>query len=288
MKIEDDYKEQAFLLIRGAYDLHVHSCPSHFERIQDDFEVLREAGKYGMAGIMLKNHYESTVSRAMLANWYSGSSAKAYGGIALNYPVGGLNPYAVECALKMKAAIVWMPTRDAENCLLYGNMEGDFFMRRGLSILNENGSIKEEVYHIMEIMKKYDACLATGHLSVKESTALCAAGIQQGVRMILTHPEWYRTQVPIEIQIHMAKQGVLIEKNWYNVVDGSVSERVLAEHLNKLPSGSVYLATDCGQKNGGYPVHELLRALESMLKHGVDVNSLRAAVKATPESIVNG
>src|SRR3546814_17841203 len=33
-----------------------------------------------------------------------------YGGIALNHTVGGLNPYAVELALRMGGRVVWFPT----------------------------------------------------------------------------------------------------------------------------------------------------------------------------------
>lgn len=41
----------------------------------------------------------------------------AYGGIVLNWPVGWLNPYAAESALRMGARFIWMPTRDAANSL---------------------------------------------------------------------------------------------------------------------------------------------------------------------------
>ena len=66
----------------------------------DDYGLLEEAGRAGMAGIMLKSHYESTIARAILANIHCASCTKAYGGPVLNWPVGGLNPYAVENAMK--------------------------------------------------------------------------------------------------------------------------------------------------------------------------------------------
>lgn len=53
--------------------------------------LLEEAGRAGMAGIMLKSHYESTIARAILANIHCASCTKAYGGLVLNWPVGGLN-----------------------------------------------------------------------------------------------------------------------------------------------------------------------------------------------------
>ena len=86
--------------MQGAYDLHMHAAPSPFHRVLDDYGLLEEAGRAGMAGIMLKSHYESTIARAILANIHCASCTKAYGGLVLNWPVGGLNPYAVENAMK--------------------------------------------------------------------------------------------------------------------------------------------------------------------------------------------
>lgn len=280
--------EAAGELVRGAYDLHVHTNPSHFNRCLDDFEMMREAGDAGMAGVMLKSHYEPTASRAILANRYSGSSSRAYGGIVLNYPAGGLNLYAAESALKMGAAIVWMPTRDSENCLRHGNMEGDFFERAGITIFDPDGKLKKEVYEIMDVVKKYDACLATGHLSAGESVELCREGVRRKVRMILTHPEWYRTVVPIETQAELAMMGVYIEKNWYNVVDGSTTKEELAAHIRALPKGRVYLATDRGQHGSNRPVPEFIRSVACMMDCGVESETLRRAICDTPAEIVTG
>ena len=183
---ELDANKKAEELLKGAYDLHVHSSPSVFPRELDGFQLIREADAAGMAGVMLKSHYESTALRAELINRYSGCKAKAYGGLCLNCPAGGLNVYAVKNALRAGAKIVWMPTRDAKNSLVFGNMEGDFFDRRGITILEQDGTLKECVYDIMDAIKEKDAFLATGHISPEESLILCREGRKRGVNMILT------------------------------------------------------------------------------------------------------
>lgn len=38
-----------------------------------------------------------------------------FGGITLNRQVGGINPYAVESALKLGGKVVWLPTQSARN-----------------------------------------------------------------------------------------------------------------------------------------------------------------------------
>jgi hypothetical protein len=52
--------------LSGAFDLHIHSNPSLFLRSATDINMARHATESGLAGILLKNHFESTVGRALL------------------------------------------------------------------------------------------------------------------------------------------------------------------------------------------------------------------------------
>lgn len=283
---EREAAEASKELMAGAYDLHVHTAPSAFPRCQDGFQLVREADEAGMAGVMLKSHYESTAVRAELINRYSGCRARAYGGLALNWPAGGLNVYAVENALKVGAKIIWMPTRDAANSLCFGNMEGDFFDRKGISVLNENGGLKDAVYEIMDAVKRYDAVLATGHISPQESLVLCREGCTRGVRMILTHPEFPRTTVPAETQKELADLGVLIEKNWYNIAQKSVTAEKMAATIRLVGSSRCYIATDRGQKGLPTPVSEFRRFIQTLLQTGLTQDELRDLAQVVPASIV--
>ncbi|NME36849.1 DUF6282 family protein, partial [Fusobacterium sp. FSA-380-WT-3A] len=47
--MEKNFQEIAKELMKGAYDLHTHTEPSAFNRALDDFELILEAEKYGMA-----------------------------------------------------------------------------------------------------------------------------------------------------------------------------------------------------------------------------------------------
>ena len=106
--------------------------------------------------------------RQVLANrTHPECRARAYGAAVLNWPLGGLNPMAAASALRMGAKILFMPTRDAANCLLYGDMPGDFFKRQGISVLDPSGRLRPEIYEIFDLVKEYGALLATGHISTK-------------------------------------------------------------------------------------------------------------------------
>lgn len=62
-----------------------------------------------MQGVIVKNHALPTVDRVTLTNNIVGKEI-LYGGLTLNGSVGGINPTAVETALKLGAKIIWLPT----------------------------------------------------------------------------------------------------------------------------------------------------------------------------------
>jgi len=282
----DQTSEQARTLLKGAYDLHMHAAPSPFARALDDFELLREAGDAGMAGIVLKSHYEPTAARAELANRHSSSGAKAYGGLVLNWPVGGLNPYAVENALKRDAKIIWMPTRDAQNSLISGDMPGDFFKREGITILDGQGALKPEVLEILEIVKRWDAALATGHLSPEESVLLCREGARQGVRMVLTHPEFDRTTVDARTQRELAAAGVFIEKCWYNIAESNCTTQEMVHNIRTVGPEHCFLSSDRGQGNREHPAEGMLRFLSVLLEEGLSPDSLYTMTHDIPVQVL--
>lgn len=275
-------RQEAEALLQGGYDLHTHSFPSHVSRSVDDMELLEQAEKAKMAGVMIKNHYESTAARAALLNKRSGFTARAYGGLALNWPAGGLNPYAAESALKLGASFIWLPTRDAENCLQFGDMPGDFFSRPGISVLDESGKLVPAFFEVLEVVKKYDAVLATGHISVEESIAACRAAREYKVRTVLTHPEWKRTVVPLEVQIELAGLGVAIERNWANVEDGDCTAGQMIAHIRAAGPENTFLATDRGQAWREPPVEGMLRFIELLLENGFTEKEIKTMVCEVP------
>src|SRR5438105_5235 len=115
--------------LTGTIDFHLHTAPDVRPRKLDDFEAARQAAARGM---------------------------RVFGGLALNAPVGGLNPAAVEIALAMGAAQIWMPTESAA-------AEPQPKPAPGLSILGEAG-LKPEVLAILRLIAEHNAILGTGHL----------------------------------------------------------------------------------------------------------------------------
>ena len=90
-------------------DMHIHGSPDVRPRVLSDIEIARQAAAHGMAAILLKSHVTITADRAALVE-EAVPGIRVFGGLALNHPVGGINPYAVEAALQLGAAQIWMPT----------------------------------------------------------------------------------------------------------------------------------------------------------------------------------
>lgn len=280
-------RQKAVSLIQGGYDLHAHSFPSHIRRSLDDFELVKQAAGAGMAGVMIKNHYESTAARAMLVNRNSHVSAKAYGGLVLNWPAGGINPYAVESSLRLGASFIWLPTRDAANCLRYGDMPGDFFKRPGISVLDESDCLIPAFYEVLAVIKKYDAVLATGHVSVKEAVAACKAAREMKIRTVLTHPEWRRTAVPADIQVQLADLGVVVEKDWANVKDGECTVGQMIADIRAVGVERSFIATDRGQAGCETPLEGMLCFIELLLDNCFTDQEIRTMVCEVPKALLS-
>lgn len=280
------FSDKSLRLIQGGYDVHVHPGPSHFPRNTDDFELVRRADALGMAGVMIKSHYDPTGARARLANKYAGAKhTRAFGGVALNWPVGGLNPYAVESNFKMGGSVVWMPTRDAHNCLQYGDMVGDFFKRPGIVACDAEGNLLPELYEVLEVVRKYDGILATGHFYPHEILKLCQASVEMGVKTVLTHPDWIRTQLPLEAQIKLADMGVIIEKLWATVYDKSVSVEYLAHSMKEIGYERIIWGTD-GAFGSYDPIQAIIDFIDAMSEQGIEDEAIQIMLCETAAALL--
>ncbi len=114
------------------------------------------------------------------------------------HQAGGINPAAVDAALKLGAVIVWMLMYHSlahyqETGLLgaFGAM-GDgkrSYPMDGIFVLDQNGELVEGVYHILELVRQHNAIIATGHLSTQEALMVIEAAQDMGCkRIVMTHP----------------------------------------------------------------------------------------------------
>ena len=234
---------------------------------------------------MLKNHLDPTPARAILANTSGQYTAKAYGSAVLNLSIGGLNPLAVKYYLKLGAKIIWMPTLHARNQIEYFGRD-PFANHPGIRLLDENGDLKPEVLEILDLIKEYDATIATGHISIGESIAVCNAARERGVRTVLTHPDWTCTTVPADVQTQLVKKGVILEKLWFDIGINHVTAEYMAQTIRDAGVENCFMATDRGQSGKEYPVEGLMMFMDAMLDCGFSVEEIHIMTHENPERVL--
>lgn len=299
----DWHEPEVDALIEGAVDLHVHPFPSPFPRRMGILEAARDAANAKYRAIIVKSHHHSMVPEvlALEEGGLGDIPVQVFGGIALNPQVGGLNPYAVDLALNLGGKIVWFPTISSPAHLDHEHAGGGFpnstiTLRHvpALSILDENGSVKPEVFDILEQIRDHGAILTGGHLPAKEIDILITEAQKLGVeRILVNHPnfiigasfeivhEWADKGVYIEHAFGMYDQLLGIRKNPFEF---SVLERYIAE----AGTGQTIIVSDSGQKGNPRPVDIVKSAIKTLLDHGFDDKSIKSMTGDNAAQILLG
>lgn len=287
-------------LLDGAIDTHLHASPSMFPRLMDAVETAEAARAAGMRGLVIKHHHTPTVDRAYYAH-RAVPEVEVYGGITLNYAVGGLNPFAVDAALKLGAKIVWMPSVDARNHGVHFGELGKFGSRldydrprfyeeaKGITIFGEDGSLDSRLEPILDSIAGADAALATSHLSVEESRTLVDEALRRGVkRIVVTHVTFVTAGLSVQDQRWMAERGAFLEL-CYNSLSPAwrcASVEEVAAAIREVGPEHYIISSDLGQANNPPPPEGLRMYIKLLLEHGIEPDEVRAMVKDNPERLL--
>ncbi len=283
-------------MISGGYDLHVHTSPDIVDRLMDALELREEATKAGIKGILIKSHVFETASVSYIVN-KAGSGTELFGSIALNYTVGGLNPYAVEAAVRLGAREVFLPTYSSKNHLLRYGKERKIFPyplpkeTDGLSIIDDRGSIKKEVYEITSIASSYGAIVGTGHIHPLESKRLIEEiGGKGDIKILITHPLSPIIQMPIDLLKDLAKRrNVWAEFTYLSctpTLEPHISCEDTAKAIRLIGIENTILSTDLGQPYNISPVKGLALFVEKLMEAGVRREDLIRITHENPENLL--
>lgn len=284
---------EAAEILSGAIDLHVHSAPDLRPRKGDDFEIARQASEAGMNAVVLKSHVEPTASRAQLTQKLF-PKVRVFGGIALNYSCGGLNPLAVEVAAAMGAKIVWMPTISAANNVSHAGIEksrAGLAMaggRPGITITDDRGMLVPEVSAILETIRRNGLILATGHLSRSEVKLLVREARKAGVdKILVNHPELEITRLSQADQKELAASGAYMERCFVvTKMPSPVAISEIASAIREVGPQYTVMSTDFGQTNNAWPAEGMLEYIESLLTHGISRREIELMVKSNPAALL--
>jgi hypothetical protein len=286
-------------ILQGAYDFHVHCSPDVIPRAQDLLEIAGAARQAGLGGILLKDHTTSTVGRAYAVNRIMKEEVRFLSSLVLNPPVGGLNPSAVESALRSGADVIFFPTYGARHHIAVWGAgkpptafplgSGD---RIGVTLMEEGDRLKPVCREILKMIAEHDAILATGHVSPEESLALLRSARDSGVtRMIVTHASESVTRMSPSQQKAAVAMGALIEHCFFAVTPscpGAIRLEEMAEQIRGVGVEHAILSSDFGQVANGPVVEGFTHYLGEMLRLGFSEAKLRVMIVDNPARLLRG
>ena len=261
--------------LQGVIDMHVHSNPDLRTRAYDDFELMEAGIRVGARAIVIKTHQGTTMDRAYLCNRHNqvvhggDNHFTMFGSITLNRVVGGINPVAVETALKLGAKVVWLPTQSAK-----GHMEK---MGQDLSKCVEvtrDGKVLPEVKSVLQLVKDHDAVLGTGHISPEECFLVVEEAKKMGIdKVVVTHPEWWIVGMSVEDQLRLVKDyDVYLERCYAQNMGGGKYKSNLPSNLEIIKTcgyKNVMISTDGGQVENPHWELALGEYLDYLADHGI-------------------
>ncbi len=257
-------KETVRGLLQGAFDTHVHAGPDVLPRRFNDIDLAHLAQERGFGGFVLKSHHAITADRATLIRALF-PGVQVYGAIALNNPIGGLNPTALDVAARLGARVCWLPTMDSANeqANVAGQLDESklpYWMSiarelraagiagKWLTVTDKDNKVTTEVRQCLDVMAKHDMVMATGHISPSEVEPVVKAANEAGVkRIIITHPEFPTTHLDIEEQKTLVRYGVYFERVFTTPHTAKCTWEETLGNIRSIGPASTIVATDLGQ-----------------------------------------
>jgi len=284
-------------LLEGAYDIHIHAAPDLIPRAMDLKQLCSEAERAGMAGILLKDHCTSTVGRVAALNLMSSGTCRFYSALALNPPVGSLNPTAVEAALRAGTDVIYFPTYGAAHHIGIwgaGKPPTAFPLPEkhfaGTFIIDEENALKPEVMDILKLIADHNAVLATGHISAKESLILLRQAKKLAVkRMLVTHASESVPAFTVDQQKEAIELGALIEHSFFAATPscpGRISLESMRDSIRQTDVEHVILSSDFGQPANGNPIRSFLIYLEKLAALGFSESEIRQMICRNPGKLL--
>jgi hypothetical protein len=288
-------------LMQGAVDLHTHPGPSLMPRAVDHIEAVQQAAEAGMRAVLLKDHYYPTMPIAHLINKHHAAGCEAIGAIVLNNPVGGLNPSAVDYALKQGARVVWMATAHAQNHIDHDRKDADFKNKFpvnsrktvepiGCTLIDESGEVIDAVKQILDLIAEADAAVSGGHHHISECIPFYEEAKRRGVkRLFLNHPTYVNEGTFQDIK-QLTGMGVAMEHSICMFIP-STFKLFDAEHLRAVIAAggeeNTFFGSDLGQRGNPTPVSGFRQIIAMLLDLGFDEAAIRRMVSTNAAKLLD-
>ncbi|MDW8360449.1 MAG: DUF6282 family protein, partial [Candidatus Caldarchaeum sp.] len=277
---------EAYKHLKGAVDMHLHGSPTGWMPYRPSMlQTSQEASAAGMKALAFKDHYYMTspvarVIQESLEGWCAErglTPVEVYGGVTLNYAVGGLNPEVVRISLrgdfKEKTKVVWMPSIDSDLTRRAASLGP------GITVL-ENGRLKPEVKQIVGMVASSDSKVAieTSHLYYHEIMTLAEECEKNGVDLVVTHANQELTLLTVEEAMKLVERKAWIQLAVISMLGTPIAApgwivnyNHSIELLKSVGPDRIILATDAGQ-TGAKPVEYFKLGVWSLLSRDISAD----------------
>jgi hypothetical protein len=282
--------------------MHCHAGPSLFDRDLDYIRAAEEAEEAGMKGIVIKDHLMPSAVALSILKSQPEMLAKApnvavIGSICLNNHVGGFNPWALELALELGAKVVWFPTVSSQRHIerhpgsLFGSLTTrDLKMATPVQVLDDSGKVVPEAIECIELIAKYDAVLATGHMQADHTLAVLPVARERGVdRIVITHPTLF-VDADSEQRTQMINSGAFLEHEvgMYKAgrPNGRFETSELIDLIREHGAEHTILSSDLGQLNSPHPVNGMEGTAKALVEAGVKDSDIDRLFKTNASQLL--
>jgi len=294
-------EREARSFLQGVVDIHAHGAPEAWLLERPKIvETCKDACRAGMKAICFKDHNYLTsavayVVQDVIDEWASQQGlepVQVYGGVTLNYAVGGLNPRVVKVALGgdfgTKTKAIYGPSIDSAWQYKLTGREG------GISLIDERGNVRPELKEIIQILASSDkkTFLESGHVTVQEMMAVAETCRDAGVDFVITHANQEITALTIEEAKELVKRGAWIEIAEVSLLGTPVVGAgwiVNFDHslklIREIGPDRIVLISDAGQP-GNPPVEAYKTMVRVLLCKGISHEDLTKMCKDNPARLL--
>ena len=284
--------------IEGLIDFHNHCAPDVFGRAVDDDEMAQLYMARQMEAVVLKNHVALTADRAWLVRKHN-PGIKAFGGVTLNGPAGGINPEAVQWMWRMQGGygrVVWLPTFDADNHVKHFKDAPE-----GIKVAGPDGKVLPALRDVLKVCAQQKLVLCTGHASPTEVLAIVEAARDAGCdRIVVTHAEFEVVNMTVEQMKKAASMGAKMEIDAMGPLMGpsahlgwmrhwrQVTYKESAEHVKAVGAEHFVLGTDLGQTGNPSQPDGYAMLVAGLMSQGISKEQIKVMGRETPGKLLMG
>jgi len=283
-------------ILVGVIDVHAHSGPDSRARSIDFLDAARYAKLKGMRGLVLKHHRDPTAGYAYIAR-KEVPGLEVFGLIDLNQNVGGLNPFAVEQFSRV--TMPGAPPQGYGRVVMLASDDTPYQLQVSKDsttppvVVVQNGQVTAQAKAIMQLIKKFDYTLSTGHHNGAESVAIVREAIAQGIspqRIGVTHANIDPPGLTIAQMQEVAKMGAFVEvctqsqRALTPEAEKALAARDdrIADIIKQVGAGSIIVETDLGQANNEYHPDGIVSFVRAMWARGISRADTDIMTKRNP------